>query len=351
MKNLPLRDTDLVRFANAAEILDTGAGLVPLRFPQAVTESFARYGMMREIARYATGIELRLQGDFRQTAVHCRVLSTDGWGVFADLHRGAGKVLPTHRLDPADRRSQVLRWSPAPDEVTAGPWRVLLPTHCEVEILRIEVDENAEAETVADWDYTGLGERAGLTWIAHGDSITQGANVTAPSATWVDMTARILGLRPVNLGIGGFGKMEPEMAAYLASRIDADLLTLHVGVNCVGGPTEDDFARQFDAFIATIRAARPALPIVTVSPLYSYRDERGDDKSPRAFRRAQACVCAARNDSGDTRLWHIDGLSLNLREEHLRADRIHLAEYGAACFTQAFCAALRPILASLASPA
>ena len=48
--------------------------------------------------------------------------------------------------------------------------------------------------------------------------------------TWVDLTARRLGLQAVNLGIGGYGKAEPAVAADIAAR-DFDILSLHIGTN------------------------------------------------------------------------------------------------------------------------
>ena len=201
-----LRDVDLaaVTFVNAAELEKTAEGVIPLRFTRASLDALGN--QMRPIARLATGIELQLKGTIRVVEVTARCRFDDGFGVTAEWFRGPHKQLPTAAFVPGSRKPQVFTctfWGPLPETDLV---RFVFPTHCELEILKVRVNADAQPETGFEpYDYRRLPSALGKRWLVHGDSITQGANVSVPTMTWVDLVARRLGLAAVNLGIGGHG--------------------------------------------------------------------------------------------------------------------------------------------------
>jgi len=134
--------------------------------------------------------------------------------------------------------------------------RFVFPTHCELKILRVRVNADTKLEErFAPYDYRQLPDALGKRWLVHGDSITQGANVSVPTMTWVDLTARKLGLAAVNLGIGGHGKAEPALAADIAARDDFDILSLHIGTNAIW---DKAYPERLEGYLKTILAARLA---------------------------------------------------------------------------------------------
>lgn len=348
MQQLDLTDPTQVCFHRAAE-LPSGpqGGVVPQRFPAAVVDALD--APMRPIARHSTGVEIQVRArHVTDLRLSLRLLGSDGYGVWGECFCGGGKLLPTWRLDPGTDEVQVIRMDEKPPAAPTDPIRIILPTHCEVEILALEVNADAEIEPFhTPYDSNSMTSDRPLTWVVHGDSIVQGANVTCPTATWVEFTAFALHLNPINLGIGGYAKAELALADYLATRTDADILSLNLGVNAVGADTEASFGERFAQFLARLRAGLPQVPLVITSPAWSYRDRETGDKRPQDIRNAMRRVCARRTAEGDTHLLLIDGLRLGFCPRTLRTDELHLSEAGSFQYANHMVAILRPLVRQL----
>jgi lysophospholipase L1-like esterase len=320
-----LRDVDLaaVTFVNAAHVEKTAEGLIPLRFtPEALA---AMSDGMRPIARMATGIELQLKGTIRVVEITARCRFDDGFGVTAEWFRGPHKQLPTVAFTPDSRAPQTFTfkpWGPLPETDIV---RFVFPTHCELEILKVRVNADATLEAdFAPYDYRQLPDALGKRWLVHGDSITQGANVSVPTMTWVDLTARKLGLKAVNLGIGGHGKAEPAMAADIAARDDFDILSLHIGTNALG---DKGYPDRLEGFLKTILAAHPTKPVVLVSPILKFSKPGVPVWSLAGCREAMADV-AARLAEEHPNLVFLSGEELIRRPSSLLSDLIHIDDHG-----------------------
>ncbi|MBM6402385.1 SGNH/GDSL hydrolase family protein [Phycicoccus sonneratiae] len=105
-------------------------------------------------------------------------------------------------------------------------------------------------------------------WVHHGSSISHGSNAVRPTGTWPAVAARLGGLDLVNLGFGGSAVLDPFVARTMRDT-PADLLSLKVGINIVGG----DLMRRrvlgpaVHGFLDTIRDGHPDTPLLLVTPV------------------------------------------------------------------------------------
>ena len=343
MKDIPL-DSAYLQWANAIEVVSgPHQGRVPLRFPQS---ALATFGAMASIGRMPTGLELQLSGMVRRVTFTVRVLESDHYGVTAEVFQGAQKALPTWTLCHTDDREQHATFTFAHSAFPAAPIRLLFPTHTVVEVTRVAVDAPAVLDAdFVPFDYRALPDSPGLTWGIHGDSLSQGANAAIPSATWVNLTALTLRVRPLNWAIGGYGKAEPCMADFLATCTGLDLLSLHIGVNCAGEPAEA-FQRRLGDMIGAIRTAHPRLPVVLATPIICLHDWASARRQQdiRHIRHAIVTLHQHLVSRGDDSVFLLHGADLMSDPAGLLIDGLHLSEYGAMCYAQALARAMRPVL-------
>lgn len=327
---LELHDVDLatVTFVNAAHLEKTAEGVIPLRFTRASLDALG--DTMRPIARMGTGIELQLKGTIRVVEVTARCRFDEGFGVTAEWFRGPHKQLPTVAFKPDSREPQTFTfkpWGPLPETEVV---RFVFPTHCELEILKVRVNADAQLEAGFEpYDYRQLPDALGKRWLVHGDSITQGANVSVPTMTWVDLTARRLGLKAVNLGIGGHGKAEPAIAADLAARNGFDILSLHIGTNALW---DKGYPDRLETFLKTILAAHPTKPVILASPIVRFEKPGLPPAALATCRQAMADV-AARLAQDHPNLIFLPGEELIRRPASLTADLVHIDDHGAIEYT------------------
>jgi len=335
-----LREVDLatVTFVNAAELEKTAEGVILLRFTRASLEALGN--QMRPIARMATGVELQLKGTIRVMEITVRCRFDDGFGVTAEWFRGPHKQLPTVAFRPDSREPQTFTfkpWGPLPETEVV---RFVFPTHCELEILKVRVNADAKLEAgFTPYDYRQLPDALGKRWLVHGDSITQGANVSIPTMTWVDLVARRLGLAATNLGIGGHGKAEPAMAADIAARTDFDILSLHIGTNAIW---DKGYPERLEAFLTTILAAHPTKPVILASPILRFEKPGMPPAALATCRQAMADV-AKQLAKNHPNLVFLPGEELIRRPDSLLTDLIHIDDHGAIEYADN----LAPVLARL----
>lgn len=336
MRSLAL-DDPAIRFLNAVTVIRTSDGLLPDRYhPESLAAMTDE--RMAGIARQQTSVELQVAGRSDELAVTVRVLGSDGYGIVAEAARGPYKVLSNWTLDPNSREPQRRQFVARPhrphlrERLQDLPWRLVFPTHCQLEILAIEVADDAQLAPAEPWDYRQLPNARGLRWLVYGDSLTQGANVSAACGTWVDHTARTLGLRSTNLAIGGFGAAKWPVAQELARRADFDVLSLHMGAD---SSDHRQFLHDCHRFLDHVRAAHPTVPILLVSPTAHHGDLL--DGAAQALRLNQEVLVAERRQQGDDRLHFLSGTELlpDLTRG-FNFDVVHYNDYGAALYAHHF---------------
>ncbi len=106
------------------------------------------------------------------------------------------------------------------------------------------------------------------TWLHHGSSISQGSNAASPSTTWAALAAAAGGVDLVNLGFSGGMMLDPFVARAMRD-LPADLISVKIGINIVGGDVmrRRAFAPAVHGFLDTIRDRHSTTPLLVVGPI------------------------------------------------------------------------------------
>lgn len=107
-----------------------------------------------------------------------------------------------------------------------------------------------------------------LRWWHHGSSISHCIEAATPRGVWPVAAADQLGLDVTNLGFAANAHLD-QFTARAMRDSGADLLSLKVGINIVGGDTmkRRTFVPAVHGFLDTIRDGARTAPILVVSPI------------------------------------------------------------------------------------
>jgi hypothetical protein len=97
------------------------------------------------------------------------------------------------------------------------------------------------------------------TVVFYGTSIVQGGCVSRPGMAFTSIVGRMLDVQIINLGFSGCGRMEPALAELVAD-LDPAVFVL----DCLWNLQPEQVAVREETFVQTLRAARPATPILLV---------------------------------------------------------------------------------------
>jgi hypothetical protein len=95
--------------------------------------------------------------------------------------------------------------------------------------------------------------------VFYGTSITHGISASRAGMTHPAILGRRLNREIINLGFSGNGRMEPEVAKFVAE-LDPAVFVL----DCLPNMTAKDITERAEACVQTLRAARPTTPILLV---------------------------------------------------------------------------------------
>ena len=158
---------------------------------------------------------------------------------------------------------------------------VYLPLYNGVSSLEIGVPAGAKLEPAA--------ARAAKPVVVWGTSITQGGCASRPGMVHTAILARRLERDVINLGFSGNGKMEPEMARFIAE-IDAAAYL----IDCLPNMTAAEVTERVENVVKILREKRPNAAIIlaedrTYSDAYLIKSKRERNESSRkALREAFA---------------------------------------------------------------
>ncbi|WP_157802367.1 GDSL-type esterase/lipase family protein [Diaminobutyricimonas aerilata] len=184
-------------------------------------------------------------------------------------------------------------------------------------------------------------------WVHHGSSISHGGNAHDPRETWPAQVGRALGIRWSNLGFGGNAMLDPMTARSIAA-MDADVVTLELGINIVGADAMRPRAltSATHAFLDALRDRHPDAPIVligafacpaletTPGPMVATPNgprgtERGQDADVLTLQRSREVLRAVAAVRDDPALHYLDGLELfGTADAHLLEDGLHPSQCG-----------------------
>ena len=107
-----------------------------------------------------------------------------------------------------------------------------------------------------------------LRWWHHGSSISHCIEAETPRGVWPVAAADQLDLDVTNLGFAANAHLDPFTARAMRDS-DADLFSLKIGINVVGGDTmkRRTFVPAVHGFLDTIREGAPTAPILVISPI------------------------------------------------------------------------------------
>jgi hypothetical protein len=338
--------TDLIR-ASLRGAVDIGVGptgLTPLRLPlSALAQSDSDW--MRIAVEQASGVRC----EFRTSATWIELtVQTTGlylpwipehvrWAVFSatvdgepveDARVTGGSEL--HLAEPGGPRfveghPVVVRFELGGTGAQERRVVVWLPQTETVEIRGIRADAALRAAERRDQ----------LRWWHHGSSISHCIEAETPLAVWPVAAAGRLDVEVTNLGFAANAHLDPFVARAMRDS-DADLLSLKIGINIVGGDTmkRRTFVPAVHGFLDTLREGAPSTPILVMSPIFCPMHEdtpgptvtdpvtgerRGTTDAPpdpfqppltlRAVREILRDVVVARS-AHDRALFYLDGLDL-----------------------------------------
>ncbi|MDD3411309.1 MAG: SGNH/GDSL hydrolase family protein [Eubacteriales bacterium] len=159
--------------------------------------------------------------------------------------------------------------------------------------------------------------------VFYGSSITQGACASRPSLGYAALVSQWLDADFANLGFAGHALGERALAEYIAGLPAISALILDYDHNA---PTPEHLAQTHQAFLQTVRRARPTLPVLMLtrpSPLDQPEEtSRRREIILRTYLQAVA--------EGDRHVAFLDGMAL-LTDEHpdgCLTDRVHPNDLG-----------------------
>jgi lysophospholipase L1-like esterase len=211
--------------------------------------------------------------------------------------------------------------------ITPRTMEIWLPQDVVVEVRDLRVDDTATVEKPA-----GTRRRR---WVHYGSSISHCAEADHPTGTWPAVAARLAGVDLHSLAIAGQCMLDPFVARTIRD-VQADLISLKVGINIVNGDTmrERTFGPALNGFLDTVREEHPTTTLAVITPIicpiherhpgptaFNYRDKAFEavDRptalaegalSLQRIREMIAAIVGARRDRGDSNLHLIDGLEL-----------------------------------------
>ena len=204
---------------------------------------------------------------------------------------------------------------PAGDKIV----ELWLPQESPVSVCSLASEDGAPCSAIAD-------DRP--RWITYGSSLTHCVRAHSPARIWPAIVARRHGLNLTSLGFGAQCHLDAQVGMAIAER-PADLITLKLGINCVGGSLG---ARTYPAaalsLVRLIRQRHPETPIGLISPIGYPPHETAPnivDYTISDMRRDLSDVHQRLVAMGDSHVHYFDGLEvfdLSLIERYA-ADQCH----------------------------
>jgi hypothetical protein len=175
-----------------------------------------------------------------------------------------------------------------------------LPLYKPVKVLGVAVEKDAKVTKARPF-------AVARPVVFYGTSITQGGCASRPGMSYQAIVGRALNLDHVNLGFSGNGKGEPALAQAVAE-IDAACYVLDFAQN---NRTVESLSQVYGPFLDAVRAKRPGVPIVAITPIYSAREAAATEPTDtQKMRDHIRQVVSKRIADGDKLLQLVEGTDL-----------------------------------------
>jgi len=177
--------------------------------------------------------------------------------------------------------------------------------------------------------------------VFYGTSVVQGGCASRPGMVHTAILGRRLDRQTINLGFSGNGRMEPEIADLLAE-LDAAVFVLDALPNMNDQP----IVERTVYMVRTIRASRPAAPIIMVGSLPFANADFVEQKREKHNRRKKdyAQAIADLQAQGIGGLHYVSGEDILGTDGEGTVDGIHATDLGFMRFADVLEPVLRPLI-------
>jgi len=323
---------DNVEFHNVAELQkhEHIPGLLIQRFPQELRETLGcgSYYKGWKFAQEPSGSELRFVSQALPTVV--RLMAIDGdhevlmyrGGFFHSRHHLKQGAIHAITLEDPPRFSEVETSYLEGRHFSPLMWRCILGRGSRVAYLGVDTLNVPRRPPTAI-------EKPQKTIMFYGSSITHGSASTLHHNCYAQLSARLLGMDALNLGISGSCFMEPQMVDYLCQRADWQVAFFEIGVNLRTQISPEEFKLRLDYLLQSLARLHPEKPVffTTVFPNYQtrHKDETISKTNEAAFNAILASTISAQSYPG---VHLLSGKDILTDDEGLSTDLLHPADYG-----------------------
>lgn len=265
----------------------------------------------------ATRLALRLENFSPANMPHFAVTGSDG----AFLYEGKpNQMKPCCAIKPDIGQSLVEMDIADNMDPVMREFTIYLPLYAPLKSIDIGMPHGAAIAPP-------LPHRLSKPVVFYGTSITQGGCASTAGGDFVSALGRRLNLNVVNLGFSGNGRGEPEVAKFI-SEIDASAFVLDYCANA----SADSLRDTLPGFVSILRKQYPRTPIVLVSKIHFYRENRIEAERQREV---MIHFYSETRSSGDEHLHFIDGWSLlHNNEDMALVDGVHPTSHGFALMAE-----------------
>jgi lysophospholipase L1-like esterase len=172
-------------------------------------------------------------------------------------------------------------------------------------------------------------EKPALRWLAYGSSISAGCGSARAELSYVQLTARRLGVDVMNMAQGGACMCEKETADFFAERGDWDFATYEIGVNMLEFYSPEVFKERASYLVNTTLEKNPDKPLVLITSFLNYSDVEKEQNviAERLVAYNDILREMVDNYSGDN-LYLVEGKDCLIDFDALTVDLIHPGSYG-----------------------
>ncbi len=255
--------------------------------------------------RFSSDGHVKLKGRFLGFARPMRAFDVRIDGEYVDL------------IAPESKGDFVIEF-PFTEEGGFHDFEVLFPHLAELEIYGLEVTPVTQ--------FRPIGPLSGPSWLALGDSVTQGMNATRPKRVYIQQVADELGLRLKNYGVGGAG-MWPKLWKEAVEE-KADLISIAVGGNDHSqGIGYDIFKERYRRLLDVIRFFNPDTPILCITSTWRVGEEEREKEG--LFREDyREAVRELVDEISDPQIKVVEGKSLLPCDPQFLSDGVHPTDLG-----------------------
>lgn len=291
-------------FAGVVSVERIDEGFRPWRLPHERRYLFPSPGNgLLTYAQYGSGCRLRFETE--TTAICLRVAPLpvipqvclrDSFVIDATVN---GEIAASGTAAPGSEEITI-QGLPAGEKIV----EVWLPPEIPITVRALLVDDGAECRPVPD---------TRPKWVTYGSSLTHCVRAHGSARTWPAIIARKRRLNLISLGFGGQCHLEPVVGMAIRD-LGADLITLKLGINCIGGSLN---ARTFPGavmgLVAIIREKQPETPLCLISPIGFPPNETKPNAvgyTISAMRDTIRDVYTALKENGDQHIHYVNGLDV-----------------------------------------